>query len=95
MKLGCRWCGARLDSEAFRAHLDALVGETARHVAAHATYDRAAIQTPSALPARAWRASEPVDGTPGVRVSGPGAGGVMAGRRRTRRKGGGRGAGSP
>ena len=58
--------GARLDSEAFRAHLDALVGETARHVAAHATYDRAAIQTPSELPARAWRASEPVDGTPGV-----------------------------
>ena len=67
--LGCRKCGGnggKLDSESFLAHLAALVGETARHVAAHATTDRAAIATtPSALPGRAWRASEPVDGTPG------------------------------
>ena len=48
--------------------LAALGGETARHVAAHATNDRAAIaETPSPLPARAWRASEPVDDTPGAR----------------------------
>ena len=40
---------------------------TARHVAAHAATDRAAIETPSPLPARAWRASEPVDDTPGAR----------------------------
>ena len=68
--LGCRKCGGnggKLDSESFLAHLAALGGETARHVAAHATNDRAAIETPSALPARAWRASEPVDGTPGAR----------------------------
>ena len=38
------------------AHLAALGGETARHVAAHATNDRAAIETPSPLPARAWGA---------------------------------------
>ena len=66
--LGCRKCGGnggKLDSESFLAHLAALVGETARHVAAHATNDRAAIANPSALPGRAWRASEPVDGTPG------------------------------
>ena len=36
------------------AHLAALGGETARHVAAHATNDRAAIAPPSPLPARAW-----------------------------------------
>ena len=68
--LGCRKCGGnggKLDSESFLAHLAALGGETARHVAAHATNDRAAIATPSALPGRAWRASEPVDGTPGAR----------------------------
>ena len=68
--LGCRKCGGnggKLDSESFLAHLAALVGETARHVAAHATTDRAAIETPSPLPARAWRASEPVDDTPGAR----------------------------
>ena len=68
MALGCRKCGGnggKLDSESFLAHLAALGGETARHVAAHATNDRAAIETPSALPGRAWRASEPVDGTPG------------------------------
>ena len=67
--LGCRKCGGnggKLDSESFLAHLAALVGETARHVAALATDDRAAIETPSPLPARAWRASKPVDGTPGV-----------------------------
>ena len=65
--LGCRKCGGKLDSESFLAHLAvSLVGETARHVAAHATNDRAAIATtPSALPGRAWLASEPVDGTPG------------------------------
>ena len=66
--LGCRKCGGnggKLDNESFLAHLAALVGETARHVAAHATNDRAAIETPSPLPARAWLASEPVDGTPG------------------------------
>ena len=67
--LGCRKCGGnggKLESESFLAHLAALVGETARHVAAHATNDRAAIATtPSALPGRAWLASEPVDGTPG------------------------------
>ena len=66
--VGCRRCGngGRLDSESLIAHLAALVGETARHVAAHATNDRAAIATtPSALPGRAWLASEPVDGTPG------------------------------
>ena len=65
--LGCRKCGGnggKLDSESFLAHLAALVGETARHVAAHATNDRAAIAT-SALPGRAWLASEPVDGTHG------------------------------
>ena len=69
--LGCRKCGGnggKLDSESFLAHLAALVGETARHVAAHATNDRATIETPSPLPARAWRASEPVDDTPGARV---------------------------
>ena len=69
MALGCRKCGGnggKLNSESFLAHLAALVGETARHVAAHATNDRAAITTtPSALPGRAWLASEPVDGTPG------------------------------
>ncbi len=32
----------------------ALGGETARHVASHATNDREAIETPSPLPARAW-----------------------------------------
>ena len=54
--LGCRKCGD-LESESFLAHLAALVGETARHVAAHATNDRAArAATPSPLPARAWRA---------------------------------------
>ena len=56
--LGCRKCGGnggKLDSESFLAHLAALVGETARHVAAHATNDRAAIETPSPLPAGAWR----------------------------------------
>ena len=67
--LGCRKCGGnggKLDSESFLAHLAALGGETARHVAAHATNDRAAIEeTPSALPGRAWLASEPVDGTHG------------------------------
>ena len=55
--LGCRKCGGnggKLDSESFLAHLAALGGETARHVAAHATNDRAAIETPSPLPARAW-----------------------------------------
>ena len=54
VKLGCRKCGGnggKLDSESFLAHLAALVGETARHVAAHATNDRAAIETPSPLPA--------------------------------------------
>ena len=57
MALGCRKCGGnggKLDSESFLAHLAALVGETARHVAAHATNDRVAIETPSPLPARAW-----------------------------------------
>ena len=56
VKLGCRKCGGnggRLDSESLIAHLAALGGETARHVAAHATNDRAAIETPSPLPARA------------------------------------------
>ena len=70
MALGCRKCGGnggKLDSASFLAHLAALGGETARHVAAHATNDRAAIETPSALPGRAWRASEPVDDTPGAR----------------------------
>ena len=46
--LGCLKCGGnggKLDSESFLAHLAALVGETARHVAAHATTDRAAIET--------------------------------------------------
>ena len=54
--VGCRRCGngGRLDSESLIAHLAALGGETARHVAAHATNDRAAIETPSPLPARAW-----------------------------------------
>ena len=68
MALGCRKCGGnggKLDSESFLAHLAALVGETARHVAAHATNGSAAIETPSALPGRAWLASDPVDGTPG------------------------------
>ena len=68
--LGCRKCGGnggKLDSESFLAHLAALGGETARHVAAHATNDRAASATPSALPARTWLASEPVDDTPGAR----------------------------
>ena len=56
--VGCRRCGngGRLDSESLIAHLAALGGETTRHVAAHATNDRAAIETPSPLPARAWRA---------------------------------------
>ena len=56
--VGCRRCGngGRLDSESLIAHLAALGGETARHVAAHATNDRAAIETPSPLPARAWGA---------------------------------------
>ena len=54
--VGCRRCGngGRFDSESLIAHLAALGGETARHVAAHATNDRAAIETPSPLPARAW-----------------------------------------
>ena len=54
--VGCRRCGngGRLDSESLIAHLAALGGETARHVAAYATNDRAAIETPSPLPARAW-----------------------------------------
>ena len=54
--LGCRKCGngGRLESESLMAHLAALGGETARHVAAHATNDRAAIEPPSPLPARAW-----------------------------------------
>ena len=33
VKLGCRRCGVRLDSEAFIAHVRALVGENARRVA--------------------------------------------------------------
>ena len=57
--------GGRLDSESLIAHLAALGGETARHVAAHATNDRAAIENTSARPGRAWLASEPVDGTHG------------------------------
>ena len=76
--------GGKLDSESFLAHLAALVGETARDVAAHATNDRATIGNPSPLPARAWRASEPVDDTPGARVLFGAA-----------RVAGGRGAGSP
>ena len=46
--LGCRRCGNgwRLESESLIAHLAALGGETARHVAAHATNDRAAIGAP-------------------------------------------------
>ena len=56
---------ALADGELDEGGAAALVGETARHVAAHATNDRAAIATPSALPGRAWLASEPVDGTPG------------------------------
>ncbi len=44
--LGCRKCGGKLDSESFLAHLAALVGEAARHVAAHATNDRATIGNP-------------------------------------------------
>ena len=54
--VGYRRCGngGRLDSESLIAHLAARGGETARHVAAHATNDRAAIETPSPLPARAW-----------------------------------------
>ena len=67
--LGCRKCGGnggKLDSESFLAHLAALGGETARHVAAHATNDRAAIETPSPLPARAWRAKA----SPGVQSRG-------------------------
>ena len=51
--LGCRQCGGRLAGEVFRHHLAALVGEPARHVAPHATNARAAIATPSPLPARA------------------------------------------
>ena len=59
--LGCRKCGGnggKLDSESFLAHLAALVGETARHVAAHATNDRAAIATrPRCRGAPGWRLS--------------------------------------
>ena len=73
VKLGCRRCGVRLESEAFRAHLDALVGEPARHVAPHATNARAGTPTltptptPSPLPARLWRASAAPEQTPGAR----------------------------
>ena len=41
MALGCRQCGGRLAREVFRHHLAALVGETARDVAPHATNARA------------------------------------------------------
>ena len=44
----------RRESESLIGHLAALGGETARHVAAHATNARAAIEPPSPLPARAW-----------------------------------------
>ena len=62
--VGCRRCGngGRLDSESLIAHLAALGGETARHVAAHATNDRAAIETPSPLPARAWEGTGRTEG---------------------------------
>ena len=62
VKLGCRKCGGnggKLDSESFLAHLAALGGETARHVAAHATNDRAAIAARSRIHSgrrkRRWR----------------------------------------
>ena len=62
--LGCRKCGngGRLERESLMAHLAALGGETARHVAAHATNDRVAIEPPSPLPARAWGGHRPDGG---------------------------------
>ena len=69
--LGCRKCGGKLERESFRAHLEALVGEPARHVAPHAphaTNARAGTPTPSPLPARLWRAScGAPEQTPGAR----------------------------
>ena len=63
--LGCRKCGGKLDSEAFIAHLDALVGATARHWPHTVTNTRAG--TPTPLPARLWRASAAPEQTPGAR----------------------------
>ena len=65
MALGCRKCGGGLDGEAFRQHLEAVVGVTARHVAPHAT-NAARSNNPSDLPARVWRASVDPEGTPGA-----------------------------
>ena len=64
--LGCRKCGGGLDGEAFREHLEALVGDTARHVAPHATNTARRIHNPSDLPAHVWRASVAPEGTPGA-----------------------------
>ena len=59
--------GVKLEREPFIAHLAALVGETARHVAPqHATTARPA-SPPSDLAARLWRAAAAPDGTPGAR----------------------------
>ena len=75
-KVGRAWrsgagsCGGKLERESFRAHLEALVGEPARHVAPHAphaTNARAGTPTPSPLPARLWRASAAPEQTPGAR----------------------------
>ena len=59
---GCHKC-----NESFAAHLAAVRGEPARHVAPqHATTARPA-SPPSDLAARLWRASAAPDGTPGAR----------------------------
>ena len=65
--LGCRQCGGRLAGEVFRHHLAALVGETARDVAPHATNPAAGQPLRPTSAARLWRAAEAPEQTPGAR----------------------------
>ena len=67
--LGCRKCasGGKLDGEAFRQHLEALVGATTREVVAPGPPNAGRrIANPSDLPVRVWRASVAPEGTPGA-----------------------------
>ena len=64
--LGCRKCGGRLDGEAFRQHLEALVGTTAREVAQGATNPTPRKAQPSDLAGRLWRAAVAPEATPGA-----------------------------
>ena len=68
---GCRKCGGRLSSQAFREHLGAIVGDLGAASAASgkAPVARASVPTsPDPLPGRVWSASVPlVSDSPGFR----------------------------